>query len=173
MQLFGGIVMHFKKLAVAAAVSGVCFSAFAEDVNVMNIDLSSGTAFFGAMHFGGGAFTDTFTFINAPALSDVSASLVTIKLGGRQITFSSASLGGNALTLDPPGAKQTADGTFMSFAGPWTLTVKGMTAGVGGGTAHSYSGTMNVTAVPEPETYALMLAGLGAIGYMARRRKKA
>ena len=28
-----------------------------------------------------------------------------------------------------------------------------------------------VTPVPEPETYALMLAGLGAIGWIARRRK--
>ena len=28
-----------------------------------------------------------------------------------------------------------------------------------------------VTTIPEPETYALMLAGLGAVGWVARRRK--
>jgi len=33
--------------------------------------------------------------------------------------------------------------------------------------------TSTVTPVPEPETYALMLAGLGAVGMIARRRRKA
>ncbi len=30
----------------------------------------------------------------------------------------------------------------------------------------------NVSAVPEPETYAMMLAGLGLLGFAARRRKQ-
>jgi hypothetical protein len=30
----------------------------------------------------------------------------------------------------------------------------------------------NVAAIPEPETYALMLAGLGIVGFVARRRKR-
>lgn len=32
--------------------------------------------------------------------------------------------------------------------------------------------TVAVTPVPEPETYALMLAGLGALGFMSRRKKR-
>ena len=41
---------------------------------------------------------------------------------------------------------------------------------VGGGNATFPVGS-NVAPVPEPGTYALMLAGLGAVGFMARRRK--
>ena len=38
----------------------------------------------------------------------------------------------------------------------------------------SVSGSSSVvsTPVPEPETYAMMLAGLGALGFIGRRRKQ-
>jgi hypothetical protein len=40
---------------------------------------------------------------------------------------------------------------------------------------YGISGTLTVgsiTAVPEPETYAMLLAGLGLLGFAARRRKQ-
>lgn len=38
-------------------------------------------------------------------------------------------------------------------------------------TRGTYTGGLSIAAVPEPETYAMLLAGLGLIGFSARRRK--
>lgn len=62
----------------------------------------------------------------------------------------------------------SSSGTFK------TINASGLS--LAAGTKLDYSqlytnGTITVTAVPEPESYALMLAGLGAIGFIARRRR--
>jgi hypothetical protein len=55
------------------------------------------------------------------------------------------------------------------LAGTYTLQIKGTVAGLSGG---SYAGVLNIAnPVPEPETYAMLLAGLGLMGFMSRRRK--
>ena len=56
--------------------------------------------------------------------------------------------------------------TVGGVSPPFVLTLSGNTniPNVG------YHGTITVTAVPEPETYALLLAGLGLMGTIARRR---
>jgi hypothetical protein len=54
-------------------------------------------------------------------------------------------------------------------AGFYQLKVSGTTVG---GQA-SYGGNIVATPVPEPETYAMLLAGLGVVGFLARRRQSA
>jgi hypothetical protein len=68
-------------------------------------------------------------------------------------------------------------------AGNHTLTIYGLEGCCDGGQQVQYSAngsafqsfsanTLQMAAVPEPETYALMLGGLGVVGSIARRRRR-
>lgn len=57
-------------------------------------------------------------------------------------------------------------GTFTVAGAPVLFALAGSTSGAGA----AYNGVLNVSLVPEPETYALLLAGLAGIGFMAGRR---
>ena len=62
-----------------------------------------------------------------------------------------------------------AHSTFNGLLGPGTYTL----VASGTGVRDSVLDISITTAVPEPETYAMLLAGLGLIGYSIRRRKTA
>jgi hypothetical protein len=53
-----------------------------------------------------------------------------------------------------------------------TITVAGLASGLTANLLYSAEGVqINVAAVPEPETYAMLMAGLLAVGWVARRRR--
>ena len=158
--------MHLmKKLALAAVLAtGAASSAMAADTNVA-IDL-------------GGSFTALLEQITIGSLSNVTGHL----------NFASGNyiLGPFSLMLADPGSNVTVDfgsagsvlatPTGYSFAfnnvaaGTYLLSATGNNAF--GATAVNATYTVTAAPVPEPETYAMLMAGLGVVGFMARRKKK-
>lgn len=158
--------MFAKALVFGVALGASVSAAWANDVTASPPFVGL-TSTFSALHTAG-SFTDTFTF-TLPGILTADASVVTIGAGAADIDFTSGTLNGLplALTTDAGGFVELLY-TPAAFAvtGPLTLVIKGIS-----GSNASYSGTLNVTVVPEPETLALMLAGLGVVAQVARRRR--
>jgi hypothetical protein len=80
---------------------------------------------------------------------------------------------GNEVALAPVTATATTDGATVSYGYVFNGLSQGslyhLTVAGNSGLVDSYS--IQVTAVPEPESYALLLAGLGLMGTIIRRRK--
>lgn len=81
---------------------------------------------------------------------------------------STGSLFGGTL-LSTGATDQWSLSTSSLTAGAYTIQIKGS---ILSNAAGRYSANIALAPVPEPETYAMMLAGLGLLGFTARRRNK-
>ncbi len=164
--------MKLRQLTVALAIAFSSASAMSANFT-QTVPVAVGTTFFGQAHTGGptGAFTDTIRFIGLTGAYNVSLEINSFGRNASQnIDFTSVFL--NDKMLDIINVGQSSNGiTLIEYllTGPFTLVVNGTS-----GANASYSGSINISsvaAVPEPESYALMLAGLSLVGFAARRNK--
>lgn len=129
-----------------------------------------------------GPFTDIWTFdLGTPSV--VAASITNV-----EVSFNSVSVGGiqgfsawlNGVQLFGPTSSVSQNGVTVTTqvvaggttlpAGIYQLKVSG--TGISGANA-SYGGNIVATPVPEPGSHAMLLAGLGVLGFIAARRQRA
>ena len=121
----------------------------------------------------GATFNDTYKF-SLPTGSSGNGGSNVISLGGNAVIFSAFTLYETSIGLVSGGTGGTTSSLNFSggaVPGAYTLNVAGHKTNAN--LAGSYAGnitTTPVSPVPEPKTYAMMLLGLGLMGFSARRR---
>lgn len=118
-------------------------------VNVSFAGLSSA---FDGLAGATGSFQTSIRILNG---SSVLGSYSTKQLTDQNINFAFLAQANDILTLS------ASQGVHMNASGPIDASLTGM-----------LNGQFTVTAVPEPDQYAMLLAGLGLLGVAARRRAR-
>ena len=174
-------------LLKGAIATGVLFAAMA-GANAATYDLqavSIGVPKSFQAIVGAGLFGDTFTF-TLPTNGGSGYSVIDFPLTLPGFVFSTSfsaitlySAGANGVpggnddtllaTSTTPGNGSLTLAFGPSASGAYFIDIFGRGEGTAGGL---YNGSISVTAIPEPENYAMLLAGLGVMGAIAMRRNK-
>lgn len=180
---------NFNQIAAAMVFAGSALVAQAAQAAPIDISqapeavtLAAGTAHFDDTFLNGNAhnlFNDQFTFTTTGVtnVDMILTSISTSAANGLNLTgFSLYNSNSNAVVLNgtqlKTGLQDKWTLTFNSLAaGSYYFKVSGNVVSAAGG---AFSGNGHVlSAVPEADTYAMLLAGMGVLGVVARRRNKA
>jgi hypothetical protein len=174
--------MKLKTVALAALLALSAGGALAQTIRTFNtigtLPVTPPSAPFSqAVTVPAGSFIDrwNFTFPATGNLASSAAVSLTLNgilgINGLQVSLWS---NGTTPTQLATGAQAGSSATLSSIAltggQSYYYQVTGLATGTSGG---AYSLIASASPVPEPETYALFLAGLAAIGFVARRRAPA
>ena len=189
-SLIAGIVFATATFGSSAVMAQTTPATIGNTPQVL--DLTDGSGFFGdtfAMNNNGATFADHFTFsVTGTTGMNFDAIVSSIsRTADTGLDFSALSLyrvGGGTGTGGTAGDTLVSTGASLQSGSMdvWTLSSDNLTAGdyyilVSGNlvsdTSASFGGAVMMAPVPEPETYGMMLAGLGVLGVLARRRKQA
>ena len=156
--------MKIKNLACAALLATVATGSFAASGDASFADLVA--------NFDQRTDPDATLFDGRDEIVFTDLALGTyefsLDFSGQNLNIDSLTLNGQAATL-LTASRFTFGSLESTGVTPFVLAIEGW---VTRGQVGSYSGSLQVAApVPEPESYALMLAGLGAVGFIARRRR--
>jgi hypothetical protein len=154
--------MKLETLAAAAALTLGAGGAFAADQSVGFNGVSASFASGTTNVLQGGDDVIGFTGLAVGTYDFL------LTMSAQYVTLTAASLNGVAGTIHPVSSKVTFANVEGVGQSPFTLTL----TGTADRASSQYSGELSVTAVPEPESYALMLAGLGVLAFVARRRRR-
>ena len=169
----------FKQAAAGAALAMAFGAAQAATFAEGTLDVYGTNNFTQVAHVAAGSFTDYFTFSLVQTGANSASSAVALDLGtlfdmtGTLSLFQGSTPGSGTLIGGGWAFNGTSGSTshsvLLTSGGDYYLQATGTATGSGGG---NYLVSLNVAPVPEPETYALMMAGLGLMGFVARRRKQ-
>ena len=119
------------------------------------------------------AASSLFSTASNAALGDslyASGGDVTITFEGSDAAFDSLISINGSSGFFPNHATAGGSTVDLGVFAPGTLLDVALTVANTDYTFHTFAFTMAAPAVPEPQTYALLLGGFGALGFMVRRR---
>ncbi len=182
----------FKQTMVAVALMGAFGVAQAQTTTALNspsdltydlgADPTSENAY--VVTHEAGSFSDVYTFTLSQDSDTVTSAVAlqqpNIDGGGFDYNIEGGSFGlysdadgdgmnGTLISSTTFGSNNTSLTADSVAAGSYYFVVAGNASGDLGGI---YNFTTNTAPVPEPETYALMLAGLGLLGFVGKRRMR-